>query len=59
MAVEVAEGCSGDIGPKRVQNFGKRERGLKRGHGALEGGQMAVEVLGRRISADRRGGRGP
>jgi hypothetical protein len=40
MAIEVAEGCRGDIGPYNVeylQNIMEGDRGLKRGHWVLEG----------------------
>jgi hypothetical protein len=37
MAIEVAEGRSGDIGRDRVQNSVEGDRGLKRGQRALEG----------------------
>jgi hypothetical protein len=37
MAVEVAEGCRGDIGPQRVQKSVEGDRGLKRGQIAVEG----------------------
>jgi hypothetical protein len=37
MAIEVAEGRRGDLRPDRVQNIVVGDRGLKRGHRALEG----------------------
>jgi hypothetical protein len=44
MAIEVAEGCRGDIGPKRVQNIVEGDIGLQRG--------TAVEGLGCRETED-------
>jgi hypothetical protein len=37
MAVEVAEGHRGDIGPQRVQNNVQGDSEIKSGHRAVEG----------------------
>ncbi len=52
MAVEVAEGRRGDIGPQRVQKIVEWDTEIKSGH-------RAAEELGRRGTEDHRGGRGP